>query len=180
MSAAIIAQAGAGLLSSFIQGVTSGQSQNAGPAQSTNASTGVTTGHHHHHHGADLDKLVSALSSALQSNSSGGSVDVNKTITDALTKIFQTGSLGSTGQADTDGDTDGSTAASTTDPATSPTNSTGIPDKLAQLLKNFGVTPQQFESDVNSAIQSAQASGQFDPSVLLKSFPPGSVVDTTG
>ncbi len=181
MSAAIIAQAGAGLLS-FVQGLASGQGQAADTAAATNASTGTTTGHKHHHGGA-LDKLVNAISSALQSAGSGGGTDVNKTITDALTKIFQTGSLGTTGQADTDSDADDSTAASTTGDTTSTANTTNgnqLPDALTQVLKAFGITPQQFQTDLNNAVTAAKSSGQFDPSVLLNNFPTGSVVDTTG
>jgi hypothetical protein len=162
----------------------------SGAASATsNASSGSTTGAtaHHHHHGGGFGKLADAIESALQSasNASSGSSttsDPNQTITDALTKIFQNGSLNSTNDAD--GDTaSAQTPANETNTANGTNGSTPtgtLPDDFVQTLKSFGVTPQQFQTDLASALQTAQQSGNFDPSSVLKNFPPGSIVDTLG
>ncbi len=178
MSAAIIAQAGAGLLQ-FIQGLTSSNSNNSGAAAASNSSssTPVTGGHRHKHGGGGFEKLANAITSALQSVGTGGSAtDANQTITDALTKIFKNQSLSPTGETDP--------TASTTQEIASPDSTdktnAGLPDSFVQTLKSFGVTPQQFQNDLNSALQSAQKSGGVDLSSIFKSFPIGSAVDAVG
>jgi hypothetical protein len=55
-----------------------------------------------------------------------------------------------------------------------------LPDEFVQTLKSFGVTPQQFQSDLASALQAAQKSGSLDLSAIFKNFPTGSAVDTVG
>jgi hypothetical protein len=173
-----------GSLAQFVQNLNP-----SGAASATsNASSGSTTGAtaHHHHHGGGFSKLADAIESALQSasNSSSGSsttTDPNQTITEALTKIFQNGSLNSTNGAE--GDTTAQTPAAGTNGANGNTGTTPagtLPDEFVQTLKSFGVTPQQFQTDLASALQTAQQSGNFDPSSVLKSFPPGSIVDTLG
>jgi hypothetical protein len=146
---------------------------------SSNTSSGATTAAtgHPHHHGGGFAKLADAIESALQSASNGSSgsttTDPNQTITQALTKIFQNGSLDSTSE------TDGSNSAA--QPSTTGTTSatTGsLPADFVQTLKSFGVTPQQFQADLATALKTAQDSGNFDPTSVLKNFPPGSVVDT--
>jgi hypothetical protein len=165
----------AGGLSQFIQSLN--PSGAASPAQNASSgSTASTSGHHHH--GGGFAKLADAITSALQSasNSSSGSAstDANQTITQALTKIFQNGSLGSASSTD---DTDAAQDAS--DPsATDATNT--LPASFVQTLKSFGVTAQQFQTDLTNALNTAQQSGNFDPSSVLKNFPPGSIVDAIG
>jgi hypothetical protein len=186
MSAAIVAQAGAGLFQ-FLQGLTASQpsaASNASSGATANVSSGTTAagGHHHKHGSGVFDKLASAITSALQSaNSSGGTAaDANQTITQALTKIFTNGSLGSTGATDsTSADATDSTDASDDTDATG-SSTTGLPQEFLKALQSFGVTPQQFQSDLSSALKSAQQSGGFDISKLFKSFPTGSVVDAVG
>jgi hypothetical protein len=182
MSAAIVAQAGAGLLQ-FLQGAISGASAAAnassGAQTTSNASSGAVATGGHHKHGGAFGKLVDAITNALQSASSSStgsttSSDPNQTIIQALTQIFQNGSLGSTGQ------TSGTTETDSTDDAEASGNTSGLPDAFVQTLKAFGVTPEQFEGDLTTALKAAQSSGSFDPSILFKSFPPGSAVDTLG
>ena len=153
----------------------------AASATSNSSSGALSAGHHHHKGGGAFAKLLDSVTNALQSasNSSGGSIatDANQTITQALTKIFQNGSVASTG--DTDGDTDGSQAP---DPTTgSNTNkSLNLPPEFVQTLKSFGVTPRQFQADVGAALKAAEQNGKFDPSTLFKNFPPGALVDEVG
>jgi hypothetical protein len=186
MSAAIVAQAGAGLFQ-LLQGLTASKS-----ASTSNASTGTTSnassgslgvgGHHHKHGSGAFDKLASALTSALQSatGSGGTAADANQTITEALTKIFKNGSLGSIGGTDsTSADTADATDA-TDDTDSTASGTSGLPADFLKTLQSFGVTPQQFQSDLSSALKSAQQSGSFDISSLFKSFPTGSVVDAIG
>ena len=190
MSAAIVAQAGAGLFQ-FLQELTSSKSasasnssnaSNATAGTSANGSTGLlsTGGHHHKHGGGALEKLANALTSALQSaNSSSGSTaaDANQTITQALTKIFQNGSLTQTGATDS-ATSDPTDQTPDTDGTSSETS--GLPDSFLQTLKSFGVTPQQFQADLGAALKAAQQNGSFDVSSVFKSFPTGSVVDALG
>jgi hypothetical protein len=173
----------AGGLSQFIQSLNP-----SGAASGTsNSSSGALTGtsSHHHHHGGGFGKLADAVTNALQSagNASSGSIatDPNQTITEALTKIFQNGSLGSIGSTASDGD--GATAASATDPdATTGAapSASGLPADFVQTLKSFGVTAQQFQTDFTSALKTAQQSGKVDLSNVFKNFPTGSLVDALG
>jgi hypothetical protein len=191
MSAAIVAQAGAGLFQ-FLQGLASSAASSAtnasagttAAATASNSSTGLPTAGGHHKHGNGVfDKLANALANALQSaNGSGGTAaDANQTITQALTKIFSNGSLGSTGATGSSGSsdaTDSTDSTDDTDPTTS--NTGGLPAALVKTLQSFGVTPQQFQSDLGAALKAAQQNGGFNISSLFKSFPTGSVVDALG
>lgn len=184
MSAAIVAQAGVGLLQ-FLQGAVSGASAAAnassGAQTSSNASGGTFATGGHHKHGGAFGKLVDAITNALQSasNSSSGTTtsDPNQTIIQALTQIFQNGSLSSIGEAEPTSLT--AETPSAADPEAS-SNTSGLPNAFVQTLQSFGVTPEQFEGDLAAALKAAQSSGNFDPSMLFKSFPPGSAVDTLG
>ena len=160
-------------------------------ASSSNASSGSTTSTsgHHHHHGGGFQKLADAVTNALQSvassNGSGGTTasDANQTITQALTKIFQNGSLGSTDDSDsTDAaDSTDSTANNAQQGAAGTTSTAaGLPASFAQTLQSFGVTAQQFQTDVTTALKNAQQSGTADLSTAFKSFPTGSFVDALG
>jgi hypothetical protein len=169
----------AGGLSQFIQNLNP-----SGAASSTsNASSGTLTGHHHHHGGGGgLGKLADAITSALQgaANGSAGSTttDANQTITQALTKIFQNSSL--TFGNDTDSDTDSSQASTDATGTDSSASSNGLPAAFVQTLQSFGVTPQQFQTDLKTAMQNATQNGTFDPSSVLKNFPMGSILDELG
>ena len=193
---AINSTAGAGL-SQFLQNLTSG-----GTASASNSSSGSTStlssllgqvGHHHKHHGGAFEKLTNAITNALQSASGNASTsstasDANKTIIDALTKIFKNGSLGAASDNDDEAQsTVGSstaTGAAATAPGTAAAQATqppaGLPAEFLQTLKAFGVTAQQFQSDLATAVKSAHDTGAVDVSAAFKSFPIGSVVDSVG
>jgi hypothetical protein len=167
----------AGGLSQFIQNLN--PSGAASPAQNASSGSTTTGTSGHHHHGGGFAKIADAITSALQSaaNGSGGSTttDANQTITQALTKIFQNGSLGSTSAINDDSDS----SQDASEPAdTDPTS--GLPASFAQTLKSFGVTAQQFQTDLTNAFKAAQQSGNVDISSVLKNFPPGSIVDAIG
>jgi hypothetical protein len=174
----------AGGLSQLFQNLNPSGAASATSNASAGATTGISGHHHHKGGGGGFAKLLDSITSALQSasNASGGSVatDANQTITQALTKIFQNGSLGSIG--DIDGDNDGSQPANAPPTGTSntstPTN--GLPAAFVQTLQSFGVTPQQFQADLGSALKAAEQNGKFDPSALFKNFPPGALVDEIG
>ncbi len=172
-----------GGLSQFIQSLNPSGAASA----SSNSSAGSLSGTsgHHHHHGGGFAKLADAVTNALQSaaNGSGGSIstDANQTITQALTKIFQNGSLGSVSGTDSDGDNDGSGAATGTASGANSTDTTnGLPASFVQTLKSFGVTAQQFQNDLTTALKTAQESGTTDLSSVFKNFPTGSIVDAFG
>jgi len=190
MSSINSTQSGLGL-SQFLQSLTSNSASSA-----SNGSSGSTTstlssllqqvGHHRHHGGGGgFEKLADAVTNALQAASNGSSgstaTDANQTITQALTKIFQNGSLGSTSDSDNDDSTGSAPASNNATPGAATTNATaGLPDAFVQTLKSFGVTPQQFQTDLTAALKTAQDSGSVDVSSVFKNFPIGSVVDSIG
>ncbi len=182
---AAISAIGSGIsgISQFVQNLVS---NNASPASSSNTSSGTTTATHGHHHhgGGGFQKLADAVANALQSaasNSSGGTTtDPNQTITAALTKIFQNGSLGGTDDTDSSTDSTDSTTNNATPGAAGTTSTPGLPPALVQTLQSFGVTAEQFQNDVTTALKNAQQSGTADLSTAFKSFPAGSFVDALG
>lgn len=180
----ISSASGASGLFQFLQSLSPANATTSATAagSASNSSGGAAvSGHHHKHGGGGFEKLANAVTSALQSVGSGAAAsDVNQTITEALTKIFKNGSLSPTGENDptaTDPTQQGSDADGT--PDTSGTNG-GLPAAFVQTLKSFGVTPQQFQTDLAAAMKTAEQSGTLDPSAAFKSFPAGSVVDTVG
>ena len=144
-----------------------------------------------------MSQIINTDQSALQ-NSSNSSTDPNQVIQNALEQLFG-GSGSSSSTSSTTSTTDGTdstanilaTAASgTTAPATtssastdstdgdaSSTDSTGdTQQSFSQLLEGFGVNPQQFRSDLITAL-SASGGGSPNSSALFQSFQPGSGVD---
>jgi hypothetical protein len=167
----------------FLQSISGNAQAQAASAASATASTEAPAGQavqgagHHHHHGhgggAGFKKIEQAVTDALQS--ANGSSDPNKTIEDAIAKVFQDNSTTSSttsGAADTDGDTDGSSATQA-----SPQNDAAARQAFFQTLKSYGVDPQQFRQDLLAAMKDAQG-GQVNPSTAFQSFPPGVAVDT--
>ena len=69
---------------------------------------------------------------------------------------------------------------STDDTDSTTSNTAGLPSAFVKTLQSFGVTPQQFQSDLGAALKAAQQNGGFNISSLFKSFPTGSVVDALG
>jgi hypothetical protein len=158
---------------------------NGSTGTTSNASSGTAATGHHHHGGGGFSKLADAIESALQSasNASSGSTstDANQTITQALEKIFENGGLGGTGTSDDDASSSTPVSNNTSTGASSTTSTdNGLPADFVQTLKNFGVTPQQFQTDLTAALKSAQENGSVDVSSVLKNFPIGSVVDSVG
>jgi hypothetical protein len=142
-----------------------------------------------------LEKIVQAVENALSSSSSS-STDPNQAITSALQQLFGTGSSGSssssgdasntvsgdtttllntTGTGSTGGTTPTSSAGSTSsadgDSTTDPASSS---QTLGQLLQSYGVSPQQFRSDLITALSGS--GGSLNES-LFQNFEPGSGVD---
>jgi hypothetical protein len=127
---------------------------------------------HHHHHGggggADLDKLQSAVTSALQSaQSSDSSSDPNQVIEDAIARVFQNDNSAAPN----------STASPSADSDKSPTTPSSSNASFLQTLQSYGVDPNQFRSDFLSAVQQAQA-GQPNSATAFQNFTPGTTVDT--
>ena len=105
--------------------------------------------HHHHHHGGGggsggggglISQIQQAVTTALDANQSNGSTtDPNQVIQTAIQGV-----LG--GTTSTTGSTSGSSS-------TDSSSSTG--QSFAQLLQSNGVSPQQFEQDLLSALQNS-------------------------
>lgn len=156
------------------------------PATESGADQAVQGAQHHHHrghgHGALFEKLGEAILSALQSAQSNGSseVDPNQVIEDTITKFLQDNNITLPGRgagvpprapdADREGDTNAGGQAQT---ARNPQVRA-----FFEALRTFGVDPQQFRKDFMTAIKNARG-GEVEPGTALKSFPPGSSVDTT-
>ena len=173
-------------LYSFIQSLSGNNQTSAASAASSTDPTqsasgqavGAAGGHHHHHGGSGAMKQIQdAVTNALQTaQSSGSSSDPNQIIEDAIAKVLQNNNGATTGTtlggtSDADGDGDGSTGA----------NGAGgtSAQSFQQILKSFGVSPQQFHQDFLSAVKDAQG-GQMNPLTAMQSFPVGSTVDTIG
>lgn len=134
--------------------------------------------------GGFFKQLQDAVTSAL--GSSGNTSDPNSLIQAAIKQLFagqtQAQQSPSTSNqpaaaSDSDGDTDGSTSANASDTAGASGNAQQ--SAFSQLLNSFGVSSQQFQKDVQTALQSSSSNGgAVDVSKLFKSFPPGSVIDT--
>jgi hypothetical protein len=147
--------------------------------------------HHRHHHGGGggfRAKIESAVSSALQSaKSSGDSTDVNQVIQDAISKVLKDGpgnSPAAGGPSQAAGNAANSAPATGTGQdadATSgpsdPSSTSGQTDTFAQLLQQYGVSHDQFRSDLQAAFQNANG-GAPDLSSAFKRFPPGIDLDT--
>jgi hypothetical protein len=175
-------------LAQYLQSLsTNSQSQSIATAaadSATAASSGqqVEGAAHHHHghgHGGDFQKLEQAVTTALQmASASGSTADPNQTIADAIAQVF-----GNNNSAATPGSTTTTTPAATTGDgdtdAAGQTEGGEAQQSFFQTLQAFGVTPQQFQQDLLSAIQNAQG-GNVDPSTAFQSFPPGTAVDAAG
>jgi hypothetical protein len=113
---------------------------------------------------AGLAKLQQAVTDALKSVQPTGTTDPNQAIQSALTKIFQ---------ADP-------TAPNTDQSESTSADATTTGKSFQDVLKSFGVTASQFQSDVKAAVQKAGASGKVDMAAIFKSFPAGSALDAVG
>jgi hypothetical protein len=192
MSAISSTQAGQGL-AQFLQGLSSSSPASATSASSSTTASALTgasttagkTKGHHHGSSAAFEKLLQTVTTALQSaQSSGSTADPNQTIENALEKIFKNGTAGSTAGSSTAGSgTAGSGTAAATAPATTAAGDTSTADAAKQsflsTLQSFGVTPQQFQQDLATALQQANG-GTANPATAFASFPPGSLIDTVG
>jgi hypothetical protein len=129
-------------------------------------------GGHHHRHGGALKQIQDAVTNALQSaQSSGSTSDPNKIVEDAISQVLGNNNAAvSSAAGDTDGDSDASGASS------SPAINT---QTFFQKLQAFGVTPQQFQQDLLSAVKDAQ-SGTVNTSTAFQSFPVGSTLNVVG
>lgn len=173
----------------FIQslsGTTPAQSTGAtsGTAASTTTSSATQTiaqaaqsigqalqgGHHHHHHGGGLQQIQDAVTNALQSAQSNGSTaNPNKIVEDAISQV-----LGNNNAAVSP---TGTAAAGAT--ASTSTSAASRTQAFFQTLQSFGVSPQQFQQDLLSAVKDAQ-NGTVNSSTAFQNFPLGSALDTVG
>ena len=159
-------------------------STTAATAAATDVSQAVQPTQHHHHHGhgkaAMFKKIEATVTSALQSAQSDPTADPNQVIEQAIAKFFKDngitprmpGANGETGASDNDGDDNAQTNSQPT------TANDAARQAFAQLLGNFGVSPEQFRQDFLAAIKDAQG-GQVDANTAFQSFTPGAIVNTT-
>jgi hypothetical protein len=106
-------------------------------------------------------QIESAVSGALQSAAPG--TNPNQTIQNAIEKALKNGVEQGATQT-------GATATATPQ------------STFAQTLQSAGVDPQQFQQDLQAALQNSNgtSSSGFDFATLFRSFPPGSAVNTLG
>ena len=127
--------------------------------------------HHHHHHGGGLQQIQDAVTNALQSAQSNGSTsDPNKIVEDAISQV-----LGNNNAA-VSSTTSGTAAAAS---GTTSTSAAANTQAFFQTLQSFGVSPQQFQQDLLSAVKDAQ-NGTVNSSTAFQNFPVGSALDTIG
>jgi hypothetical protein len=123
------------------------------------------SGHHKHHHGIS-PKIESAVTSALQSAPPGS--DPNDVVKSAITQALQGGTAAGGSQSGAGGTADGAGSPSSDQSAA-----------FSQLLQSYGINAQQFQQDLQSAVQGG-SNGTPDFATLFKSFPPGSAIEATG
>ncbi len=161
-----------------------------------NPSSGLSGAHHRHGgHGGGaggLQQLLQTVQNAL-SSSSASSTDPNQVITNALQQLFGgsgdgtatdgqgsdsstlVGNAGTTQTVGSTGTTSSSSSSTSTDADSVDGSDANSPAQtLAQLLQGYGVSPQQFRSDVISALSGT--GGSLNES-LFQNFEPGSGVD---
>jgi len=125
-------------------------------------------GHHGRHHGLST-QLESAITSALQGSS--GTTDPNALIQQAIKNLLTSNAKSATA---------GLTGSNTTSSSDQTSNAADSQAVFSQLLQSNGVDADQFQQDLQSAIQTSQQSGEgINFPALFQNFPPGSVIDTT-
>jgi len=173
---------------------TAAASSSAQPVDNGSAASSANGVRHHHHLRRELfKKIESSVTDALQSISSDPSADPNKVVQDAIAKVLKDSgiNLPATGQTQ-------DAAAAATANGTTAKGKGSDPDQdgdvhgagggprpqdtafqaFVQLLQSHGIDAKQFRQDFQTALDQARG-GQVDPSTALKSFPPGTVIDTT-
>ena len=146
-------------------------------AQNPAASSDETTQTHHHHHHGFSSKIESAVTAALQSAPSGS--DPNQVVKDAIAQALQAGKPAdpSSGDAFNARDQSGAGGAAA---ATGTVNGSSNSNTFVQLLSSYGINAQQFQQDVQDALSGQQTNGSgVDFATLFKSFPPGTLFQTT-
>ncbi len=120
-----------------------------------------------------LRQLEAAVNSALGAAQQDPTADPNQIIAGAIEQTFQPAATGTTSGANSSGTASANSSAATdpTDPDTS-----AATQSYLQALRTYGVDPQQFHSDLLSAVKDAQH-GNVDPSTVFRHFPLGSSLD---
>lgn len=147
-------------------------SQTGTAADSAGAAPAPLQGHHRHQHGGigggnAIAELLNSIATAL--NSADPSADPNQIIQDTIAKLLAGDGTGNTSSADSDGDNDGTATAST---------NAAKGQSFLDALQAHGVSLQQFETDLLTAVKNAQ-NGKVNAGTALKSFAPGSVLNAT-
>lgn len=127
-----------------------------------------------------IKTILEAIDKALKDNSQGGSgtTDPSQTASGGAPAVDSTeltsataASDGSTGASPSSGDT--SPLPTSSADAASPT---GPKSLLDSLLSQFGIDPQQFKTDLLSALGGSQ-NGNIDFSIVFKNFPVGQAIN---
>jgi hypothetical protein len=150
------------------QGPQQDQDATASDAASTLiAGVQVSKRGHHQHCSGQASKIESAVAGALQNYN--GSGDVNQVVESAIASTLQGGN-GTSTSSSTAGQAASTVQKFGSDPAANAA--------FVQLLQQYGISPQQFQDDVQTVYQNA---GQTPPDVsqIFKNLPPGSTVDLT-
>jgi hypothetical protein len=114
-----------------------------------------------------FQKVQQAVTSALTSIQGNSSANPNQVIQQAILQVIaqtSTSSNAATG------------ATSPSDPEDSETDPT---QSFFSSLKDYGIDPQQFQSDFLSALTQAQQTGQASAATAFNSFPTGLSLDAT-
>ena len=162
---------------------TNGVGSNIATAQTPQNAPGVTDpdgdgdqqvqGTHHGHHGHHglQGQIQSAVTSALENSDS--STDPNQAVQNAIAAVLKGGAEGVNPDGSNGQDGNGAAQGAGGADATSPS-------QFAQLLQSNGITPQDFQNDLNAAWTDNGSGGQsLNFSTLFQSFPPGTALDTT-
>jgi hypothetical protein len=164
----LISLGGASGIAQLLQGLTSNSSAYPGAAGSTSSSGAASqflsltseAMHHHHHTGGLFQQIQQAVTSTLQSGGATSNASANQAIQNAIAQVLK------------------SNAASTANPnfaAANPSNNQNAQTFL-QMLQAHGITPQQFQTDLQAAMQEEGV----DASNVANQIPPGLLVNAIG
>jgi hypothetical protein len=127
-----------------------------------------------------IKTILEAIDKALKDNAQGGSgaTDPSQTAGDTTSAVDPTQQIGTT--AASDGSTSSSPNSSdSAAPPTTPADAaspTGQQSLLDSLLNQFGIDPNQFKTDLLSALGGSQ-NGNVDFSIVFKNFPVGQAIN---
>jgi hypothetical protein len=124
-----------------------------------------------------IKTILEAIDKALKDNAQEGSgaTDTSQTASDAAPAVDPTSTTAAGDRSTSLSSSSGDSPAPPTSPADA-ASPTGPKSLLDSLLSQFGIDPQQFKTDLLSALGGSQ-NGNVDFSIVFKNFPVGQTIN---